>query len=502
VGRALLLVGNKKKEPALRLDWFVSPRGVKIVTISSEKLAKTTDNQMSNMNLAVKRHLLVKQESEEETEQKMEPSPTMDEDDESTYVALERDGRGHTACQGVPNLMRAVEDVMDSFEDAVEDHKWFRFLKKKYDAFIHLDDDGTIATLTVCDTKDEDGTLNTFTNRTISINGHHWKESIDGDEEGAIYRDYDEEASIEEDAQEEKHEECTGFMVKTVSTHQVADTDYDYVEDELSRLTFVHGDGIDEDDEKSRDEHEGFEVEDEDPTVYTEIDDAPDDELEEDAEQKDDGRSRERSEVEVVDEENLSVPSQTFARSSMKNPEEPFAPDTLTASALAEEELTGTNTTDRARLEPISPSPSSLGLEIPSAIASFAYLTLPTRDRSNATEESHGSNNTFNTADTTLEGQRVDNPEEMTGNVEVIGVKLRKGLGFQRFWRFKKSKGMSAREKKVSSWPKKIKAAPAEGGPLPPRPIPKARSETKPMPQRLFKEKQLPKTTVIVTRGD
>ncbi|KAL3939114.1 MAG: hypothetical protein SGARI_001487, partial [Bacillariaceae sp.] len=477
------------------------------------------------MSIAVKRHEAKPDPEVEEAEQKVEESPTMEEDDESTYVALEKDGRGHTACQGVPNLMLAVEGVMDSFEDVVEDQKWFRFLKKKYDSFNHLEDDGTVHTIMFCDTKDEDGTINTFTSRTITIPGHI-KENLHEDEESV-----EDEASIEEEErtveEEEKKDDHSEFFVKVVSTHQVADTDYDYdyVEDEVSKITFHAADEEAEDDDDDQDEEEsvhtenedeGVEVEDDEITVYSDVDEeVPDDEIEsaEEPVPEADEESKEPS-VEIdgdgtaltEDQPTNDIP-RIRSKASVKREKveaEALLSDILFAPAHEEKEMDGTANTDRARFDAISPSPSSFGLEMPAALAPFASsFSGPPRDRSSGTEESHGSRNTFNTAETTLEGRRVDDPEETGGDIEVVGYKQKTRLGFLRFWKSKKGKKPKAPKRNVFSRQKKqtkVKAVPPKATPLPPRPVPKARSQTKPMFRRAVKEKPLPKTTVIVTR--
>jgi hypothetical protein len=424
-------------------------------------------------------------------------------DGDSTYIAASDAANANMSCQGYPNLLSAgeslLESVMDTFEDAVEDQKWFRFLKAKYDSFNHLEEDGTVTLMTML--SDEDMTLNTYQtlqtydNFTAAIPNN---EPEDGKDNETVLSDEVDEADLMPTPTSRKLEQLR------VQCPMEADIDYfEVVNDTLEK---VHEDSEQEDHEEE-DEKAGDDACEEDKKKGDLKEDyriqSDFDGNEGNAEELGEECEAERALVAMEEEDNSLCLSQvelsqdgsiiaeaagTKTGSSMQSVRSAVNKKAAESSVCSALSFPSLGEPAGYPKDEIESSPSSSGLEmnfVPYALPAFSFHSRQASKESKATQDSRHTINTAELSNGSHKSER--NNHEAHASVEVIGMKRKKRFGCLRFWNQKPSKAIASKNEKPL--PKKIEA-------------PKTATKPKtPVLRRPVKEKKLPKTTVIVTRN-
>ncbi|KAG7351726.1 hypothetical protein IV203_007774 [Nitzschia inconspicua] len=451
----------------------------------------------------------------------------MDDGDSITYIADDDAEESSTiACQGYPNLISAgeslMESVMDTFEDVVEDQKWFRFLKTKYDSFNHLDEDGTVTLMTML--SDEDMTINTWETLQKCKNAKAEGRTTEQKEEGYNGNDYgnDNETVLTDEAESivdvPRNLQQKGFRGPAeMGNFTLQKESYRDLEEERERDEKEEQDDGDEYDEDS--EEESYTVRGEAGEVET-LEEGEDCEVETIlATAGDDEQCRSHSQVELDrqgpilhDTEDTMTVSTLHSISSIlgKRVVDACAYSIQSFPSMEEQDGVNQSCITKPIHGEILTTPSSSGLEV----NAISYSTPPAfgLHSRKASKESHasrdsGSNNTVHTAQTSHGSRSIDQEDDQGAHasVEVVGVEKRRPLGFFRFWRMGLSKlqkeDMSRKKqqgrKNGTDRPKKQTSKTVAQ----PFVTPHKTRETSDSLQRPIKERKLPKTTVIVTRN-
>jgi hypothetical protein len=425
------------------------------------------------------------------------------EDDDSTYIADTDAAKANTSCQGYPNL---IDCVLDTFEEVVEEQRWFRFLRSKYDSFNHLehDDTATLGTrLSIEEVKlRANGTFFSYETAASNIqsNGEEGEDGSDNEtmisdgeetmDTVVIIRDCDD---VVDQGQREGVE-----ISDDDSYHE--DDQYDDEEDDCE-------DEDDEDDDESDDEEDDDdEEEDEEGEEEEEEQEANEDDHEIvhgiACELEAHGLGEESSSQVELDQDgsvicdmsdtNASIPSvPTSPEPSRKASDSSVCSMLSFPSVDAQSSHNHNSVVVEQDNEETIPSTSSPGPQNRLVSNSFPTVSFCSRQTSKDTKASLGTSNTRNTAEMSLASHKTEHDaHEINDSVEVIGVKRTKPLAFLRFWR--KRLLQAKRTKSRSS----LKENESEDrmGLLPPQ------HENQASIQLPFKEKELPKTRVIVTR--
>jgi hypothetical protein len=441
-------------------------------------------------------------------------------DDESTYITESDAAKATMSCHGYPNL---VDCVLDTFEEAVKDQRWFRFLRTKYDSLNHLVDDETATLMTqmsIADmtfkTNETFQTYETATttfhstreegkdgsdNETMISEGEETTESVviirdcdtvedQGQREAADISDDDSDHEYEHYDDELDDDELDDDEEDDGEEDEEDDNDNDDDDDDDDEDEFYDDD--DDDEEEEEGEEEEGEVQEVEVQDYLEVDNGVNCEIDA-GELGDDSNSQveldqDGSVIGDMADTNTVIPSLSVSPEPSKKAADSSDCSIISFPSLGAPSSDNQNSVLEQGKEDTTPSLSSLQAQnvlVPNALPA---VSLHSRQTSKDTKASQGTSNTRNTAETSLGSHKTDhNAHEVNDSVEVIGVKRKKPLAFFRFWKKRLS---NAKKTKPNSSSKENSIQEKLGLDHPAAPN---------SMQHPFKEK-FPKTRVIVTR--